>query len=272
MSLINRRTALKSGLVSLASAAIITPEGHSAMPGDISPKARGETKVVFLGGDELHNFATQEPALRKICERAGWKFYSVHDARYVTPQLISDADLMIVQRWMGGVLGWVPGPVHEEMPTRDGFISDELEEAIIDNVKNRGMGFMANHCTIASTSRPKFVELIGVLGIIHGCEQPVHLHNFNQDHPITKGINDFDIIWDENFGAQIINDNVIPLYEHTGGYDKRHDIAGWCLEQGNGRIVGLTAGHTFHAYRDPNYLELYRRGAYWAMKKEIPPK
>jgi type 1 glutamine amidotransferase len=261
---------LKTGLASLASAAVITPEGHSALPEDIKPKAAGETKVVFLGGDELHNFATQEPALRGICEKAGWKFYGVHDSRYVTPKLIGDADLMIVQRWHGGVRGWTAGPVHVEMPTRDDYLSDELEAAIIDNVVNRGMGFMSNHCTIAAWGRPKFFEMLGVIGIIHGCEQLVHLHDFNQDHPITKGITDFDIPWDENFGAQIINDDVVILYEATGNTDKRHDVAGWCLEQGNGRVVGLTAGHTFYAYRDPTYLEMYRRAAYWAMKRDIP--
>ena len=265
-----RRNILRAGLASIASAAVITPEGHSAMPEDVKPKAKGETKVVFLGGDYLHNFSAQEGALRRICENAGWRFFSVHDARYATPKLISDADLMMLQRWIGGVPGWVPGPVYEEAPTNDEYMSEELENAIIDNVRNRGMGFMSLHCTIASWGRPKFIELLGAYGIIHGPLQTVHLHNFNQNHPITKGMKDFDIPLDENFGAEFINERVIPLYETTGLSDKRHDFAGWCLEQGKGRVVGLTAGHTYFAFQDPNYLELYRRGAYWALKREIP--
>ena len=119
--------------------------------------------------------------------------------------------------------------------------------------------------------KKKFMNLLGVNAIIHGPLQVVHLHNFNQNHPITRGMKDFDLALDENFGAEIINKNVTPLYETTGHMDKRHDFGGWCLEQGRGRIVGLTAGHTYFAYRDPNYLPLYWRGAHWAMKKEIPP-
>ena len=71
----SRRKVMKAGLASIASAAASTPLSHAAMPGDIGKKAASETRVVFLGGDMLHNFAAQEPALRTICERAGWKFY-----------------------------------------------------------------------------------------------------------------------------------------------------------------------------------------------------
>ena len=268
---ITRRNALKAGAASLASAAILTPEGYAAYPDDIRPKKKGETKVVFLGGDYLHNFSAQEQGLRSICDKAGWKCYSLHDARYATPRLIEDADCMMVQRWMGGVPGWVPGPIREESPTDDGYMSEELEEAIIDNVTGRGMAFLSLHCTIASWGRPKFINFLGVYGIIHGPLQTVRLHNFNQNHPISRETKDFDIPLDENFGAEIIDKNVIPLYETTGLSDKRHDIAGWCLDQGNGRVVGLTMGHTYFAYQDPNYLKLIWRAAHWALKRDIPP-
>ena len=265
-----RRRILKAGLASVASAAAITPGSHAALPKDIKPKAQGETRVIFLGGDVLHNFSAQEPAIRGICEKAGWKVLSVHDARYVTPDLVSTADLLIIQRWMGSLPGWVPGPIYERAPEGDGYMSDELADAIVDNVKNRGMGFMSLHCTIWSFRKPKFMELLGVNPIIHGPLQIVRLHNFNQSHPITRGMKDFDLPLDENFGAELIHENTIPLYETTGIIDKRHDIGGWCLDQGRGRVVGFLAGHTYFAYQDPNYLPLLWRGAHWALKREIP--
>ena len=265
-----RRNVIKAGLASFTSAVAVTPLSYAAMPNEIKPKTSGETRVIFLGGDYLHNFAAQEPALRRICEKAGWTFLAVHDARFVTPELISDTDLLMIQRWDGSVPGWVPGPIYEEAPTDDGYLSGELEEAIIDNVRNRGMGFMCLHCTIAAWGKPRFMELLGVHGIIHGPLQPLRVHNFNQNHPITRGMNNFDLALDENFGAELVNKNALPLYETTGFLDKRHDIGGWCLEQGKGRVVGLLAGHTYFAYRDPNYLPLYWRGAHWALKKDIP--
>jgi type 1 glutamine amidotransferase len=265
-----RRTAIKTGLAAAATSALAVSESEAALLGNVKPKAPGETRVVFLGGDTLHNFQAQEPALRNIMTRAGWKFYSAHDARYITPDLLSDTDLLIIQRWNGSQQGWVPGPIAEEAGSPDGYMSDELEAAIVDNVTNRGMGFMSLHCTIWAMARKKFTELLGIRAIIHGPLQPVHIHNLNQSHPITQGMMDFDLALDENFGVELINKNAVPLYETTGWLDKRHDVGGWCIEQGKGRVVGYLAGHTYFAYEDPSYLPLYSRGAYWAMKKDIP--
>ncbi len=269
MSHIKRRTALKAGLVSLASQAIITPEGYAATTEDIRPKAKGETKVVYLGGDQLHNGFGQEFYLRQTFKNTDWRLFFVTDARFVTPEFIGDADLLIITRWDAPVMGWSPGPIVETRPSSDGYMSDELEGAIIDNVNNHGMGFMSLHCTIWS-QKPKFLELLGIKPMAHGPCQDVHMHNFNRNHPITEGIKDFDLPYDENFGVELINKNAIPLYETTGHEDKRHDIAGWCSEQGNGRIVGLVAGHTYNAWRHQIYRQLHWRGAHWAMKKEIP--
>lgn len=263
----SRRAIIKAGLASLASAAVTIPQSQAA----IRPKARGETRVVYLGGDQLHNGLGQRQSIRGILSKTGWRLLFTTDARYVTPELISDADLLIITRWGGPIEGFSPEPILEEVPPPDGYMSDELEEAIIDNVKNRGMGFMGLHCTIWTPDKPKFMELLGIKPMMHGPVQTVHMHNFNQNHPISQGIEDFDLPLDENFGVELINKNAVPLYETTGHEDKRHDIAGWCLEQGNGRIVGFAAGHTYTAWRNKTYQQLYWRGAHWAMKREIPP-
>lgn len=128
---------LKTGLAAVASAAALPSDGYAALPQDIPRKAPGETKAIFLGGDELHNFMDQEPPLRRMCEKMGMKFYSVHDSRFLTPEFISDADLLMIERWDGGLPGWVPGPIYTEAPPADDFLSEELADVIIDNVKNR---------------------------------------------------------------------------------------------------------------------------------------
>ena len=272
MSLTSRRNVLKAGLASMAAGAIITPEGHSAMPGDIGPKAPDETWAMFLGGDQLHNFAAQEPSLRRICESMGMKFFAVHDSRYLTTELINQADVLMIQRWDGSVEGWVAGPIYVEAPTRDNFLTEEMADAIIDNVKNRGMGFLSLHCMVAPAfGRKKIQDFLGIKGIIHGPLQPVLVHSFNQNHPISKGIEEFVLALDENFGVEIVGENVIPLWETTGQWDKRHDYAGWCRELGKGRVAGLTAGHTYFAFQDSHYTKLYRRSIQWVLKREITP-
>jgi len=266
----SRRAVLKAGLITAAAAASGTREARAVTPEELVPKAPGETRVVFLGGDVLHNFIAQESSLRSTIEGAGWKFYATHDARFVTPALLETTDLLIIQRWFGSLPGWIPGPLYEKAAPQDRFMSVELEDAIVENVRDRGMGYMSLHCAIWAHGRRKYLDLIGVNPIIHGPIQPLRIHNLNQNHPITRGMKPFDLALDENFGAELANKNTVPLYESTGWVDKRHDYGGWCIEQGKGRVVGLLAGHTYFAYQDPCYIPLHRRGAYWALKKDVP--
>jgi len=264
---ISRRSAMKAGLISATTAAITLPESHAA----IRPKAKGETKVVYLGGDQLHNGMGQRQELQSVFSSTGWRLLFTQDARYVTPELLSDTDLLIITRWGGAIEGWCPEPIQEGRMPSDGYMSDELEEAIIDNVINRGMGFMSLHCTCWTPERKKFNDMMGIEGIMHGPVQTVFLHNLNQNHPITKGMEEFHVDLDENFGVKLTHPDVVKLFNSFGTTDKRHDIAGWCRENGNGRIVGLVAGHTYTAWRNTNYRKLYWRGAHWALKRNIPP-
>ncbi len=107
---------------------------------EIRPKAPGETKVVYLGGDQLHNGFGQEFNLRQTFRNTDWRLFFATDARYVTPEFISDADLLMITRFGGAIMGWSPEPIVETRPSSDGYMSDELEEAIIDNVKDQGHG------------------------------------------------------------------------------------------------------------------------------------
>jgi type 1 glutamine amidotransferase len=262
-----RRNFFKAGFATIAATTVNVKQTHAA----IRPKASGETKVVYLGGDQLHNGMGQMQSLRGIFSKANWRFMATSDARYVTPEFISDADLLIITRWGGAIEGRCPEPIQEGAEPSDEYMTSELEDAIVDNVINRGMGFMALHCTCWTPEMQKFNDMMGIKGIMHGPVQTVHMHDFNQQHPISRGIEDFDMSHDENFGVELTNSKAVKLYETTGTQDKRHDIAGWCLEKGSGRIVGLVAGHTYTSWRNKTYQQLYWRGAHWAMKKDIPP-
>ena len=93
-----RRNVIKTGLASLATAAVTVPQSYAITREEIGPKPEGETRVIYLGGDQLHGGHQQEETLRRICERAGWRFLYTQDARFVTPEFISDADLLIITR------------------------------------------------------------------------------------------------------------------------------------------------------------------------------
>lgn len=271
-----RRGIIKTGLASLAAAFLGTHSSSAAeLPVKVDynkyKKQPGETKVVYLGGDQLHNGVGQKQAIRELMTKAGFRFMYTQDARFVTPELLSDTDLLMITRWGGPIEAWSPDPIEEKSPGNDGYMSPELEDCVVDNVENRGMGFMALHCTVWSPDYKKLLKLMGISPMMHGPVQTVHIHNINQNHPITKGIDEFDLAIDENFGVELVDPKAVTLYETTGLNDKRHDIAGWCIEQGKGRVVGLGAGHTYTSWRDKSYRKFYWRGAHWALKRDIPP-
>ena len=263
---------MKTGLATLAAAGFAVPQARAALPGNPRPKAKDETLVVYLGGDQLHNYIQQVGTMKSICDRAGWRLLYSYDNYAVTPEVLSQADLFIYTRWENFVGSWDPQPLMDSTVkiNRAPYDYNGFLDVIMDNVVNRGMGFMALHCTIAHYSNTKFTDFMGVRTMMHGPTQTVHMHNFNQNHPISQGIKDFDLMLDENFGVELKDPRAVPIYESTGLDDKRHDIAGWCIEQGNGRIVGLAAGHTYTSWRHADYYKMYVRGAYWAMKKDIP--
>jgi len=262
-----RRKIIKTWIASIVAAAFTKQQSKAA----IRPKARGETKVVYLGGDVWHNGIAQERFLGETLSKSSWRLLFTHHDRFITPEVLSDTDLLIVTRTGSpNFLAWSTEGLVENRPICE-VLTNEQDDAIIDNIVNRGMGFMALHATCLFSIKEKYRKIMGIKTMMHGPVQTVHMHNFNQNHPITRGIEDFDLPHDENFGVEILDKNVIPLYESTGHDDKRHDIAGWCIEEGKGRIVGLCAGHSYTAWMHPIYRQLHWRAAHWAMKKEIRP-
>ena len=264
----SRRTVLKTGLASIAASSVVVPTVKAA----VRPKTPGETKIVAVMGDYWHPAVSQEHHVRGIfSSKKGWKIYFVQASRYFTPELISDADLFISARYSGrDSIGWSTDPVVVDRPQGDKIWTDEQTEALFDNVRSRGMGWMAVHCTLFS-GRKDIEDFIGIEPILHQEIQPCIIKDLNREHPITKDINSFFFNLDEQFDAQIKNPAMTTLlFRSLAVHDKRDAVGGWCLERGKGRVVGLLPGHYQWTYRVPEYQEIFWRAAHWAMKREIP--
>ena len=263
----SRRKALKTGLASIAAAAVTTPDANAAL------KAKGETKIVAVMGDYWHPAASQERHVRQIfSSQKDWKIYFVMASSYLTPEFLSDTDLLITARYGGSDdPAWTPEPVVVSRPDGDRIWTDEQAKSIFDNVRNRGMAWMACHCTLFS-GRKDIEDFIGIEPILHQEIQPVIVQEINQNHPITKGIDKFFFNLDEQFDAYIKNPSeTTVLFRTLAVHDKRNSLGGWCLERGKGRIVGLLPGHYQWTYREPEYQEIFWRSAHWAMRRDIPP-
>ena len=272
---ISRRNILKTGAAAVTAATVTTPA--DAASGRWAKQSADETKVVYLGGDDLHNALMQEVSIRSTFEQtAGWRVISTIDSTLVTPELLSDADLFIMTRFERSLLNWHMGPLVDTRlrgdEGKDGQLTETLQNAVIDNVQNRGMGFLALHCSLWYKSYPEFSAMMGIMATTHtGPNDRVRCYGFNQDHPITKGFEPFTLGSEETFGFDPASPETTVLYKQIGCIPKTEDNAGWAYESGRGRVVGLVAGHSHTAWRHPKYRELHWRGAHWAMKRDIPP-
>jgi type 1 glutamine amidotransferase len=266
---ISRRNVLKTGIAVAATATIASPKAYAAQ----FEKRPGETKIVCVMGDYWHNPVWQEQHVRGIfSSKSDFKVYFVLASRYMTAELLSDTDLLITTRYGGGdALGWSPEPIVGERPPSDVIWTDEHVNAVCDNVRNRGMGFLAAHCTLFC-GRNEIEDLMGIEPQLHQEMQPMAYSWFNQDHPITKGMEPYYITLDDQFGVDFkYPSRTTILFKTQAVHDKREMVSAWCIEQGNGRVVGLLPGDHNFAYRVPEYQEIFWRAAYWAMKRDIPP-
>ena len=76
--------------------------------------------LVNLGGDQLHNGMGQRQELQSVFSGTDWRLLFAPDARQITPELLSDADLLMITRWGGPIEGWCPDPVQEGRMSTDG--------------------------------------------------------------------------------------------------------------------------------------------------------
>ena len=246
----SRRNVLKTGLATAAAAAVTIPKAKAQVsPPD--PKKPGELLISAV----MEVNPTLEGGIRPIMNRVkNSRFWWAGDYRPITPEILGDTDLLLT------------------------FYSSHLYNkentaAIIDSVKNRGMGWIAVHNT------PWFAgeELNGLLGadcILHREIQPVIICDLNQNHPITKGIEPFIINLDEQFGLFLRNPDdpdVAVLFKSQGVHDKRWTIQGLCAQRGKGRVVTLTPGHYEWSWYQVQYQEIMWRAAHWALNLPIEP-
>jgi len=265
----SRRKMLKAGLVTAATAAV-SPRGVHA---GIAPKKPGETKVVaIMGHDVMHNGVAYEVYIRHIFRtKKNWRLIFCRSNKYFTPELIKDADLLMTSLFGGPCTDHIEGIADRMEEPRKPLWNDELVDTVVRNVRERGMGWMAVHNAIWF-GKKKLEDLSGTRPVLHQEIQPLILKDFNQDHPITKGMEEFFINIDEQFNVELLSpSDTTVLFRTFAVHDKNVAVGGWCREQGRGRVVGLLPGHEHWCYRLQEYQEIFWRAAHWALGREIPP-
>ncbi len=157
-------------------------------------------------------------------------------------------------------------------------ISEEAKADFVSLLKS-GKGLVATHHCIASYQKwDEYTKIIG--GKYHlepykvnGVEKPastykhdvnLKVHVVDSNHPITKGMKDFEIM-EETYGKFTVEPGVRPLLtttEPTCG-----PIIGWEHKYGNSKVAYIMLGHDGKAFQNPNYRQVIRQTIFWAAGK-----
>ncbi|MBA7544873.1 hypothetical protein ES705_37234 [subsurface metagenome] len=266
----SRRNVLKKSLTGVAGAAA----ANLALPRRAKAAIEKDGRPVILAfmGQHCHNPIFMELNLRATLAKMNWRVFFTQYGEFVTPENIAKADVLITlaanNTYKGWSVGYTPEGLVEERPTTKPYMTAEQEDAIIDGIKNRGMGFMCLHNSLYKPT-PKLQALLAHEFGFHPPVQPVLYKDLNQEHPITRGL-DYWVEDDEQFFARLGNPDHTVLFKSEGARDHRETIAGWCFEHGKGRVVAMIPGHTEFVWQHPTWQQLVLRSCLWQMRMPIP--
>ena len=158
-------------------------------------------------------------------------------------------------------------------------ISDDAKADFVARLKE-GKGLVVLHHAIASYQNwPEYSKIIGARyylekTVVDSVEKPrsiwehgVHftLHVADPDHPVTRGVKDFEI-HDETYNLFDVAKECHPLI--TTDEPKSNKVIAWAKTYESARVVYLQSGHDHFAYENPGYQQILRQAIRWAAKKQ----
>ncbi|MHB0958998.1 MAG: ThuA domain-containing protein [Pirellulaceae bacterium] len=186
-------------------------------------------------------------------------------AAQLTPELADKIDVIVFYDM------WVAG------------FSPKQQQAFVA-LLNRGIGVLALHHTLAAHQEwPEYAKIIGgkyqtqqrvvdgqpIPGSTYDHDQDVRVHIADPEHPITRGLKDFQI-HDETYKFFDTDPDAHVLL--TTDHPKSDPELAWTKQYGNSRVVYLQLGHDHLAYENPNFRTLLARSIRWTAGRVADPQ
>ncbi|MGC9327903.1 MAG: ThuA domain-containing protein [Candidatus Hinthialibacter sp.] len=151
-------------------------------------------------------------------------------------------------------------------------ISDQAKENLLNFVKS-GKGFMVNHLASASFKEwDEFGELCGrkwVMGTSgHGSRSMFTANIVNKEHPITQGLEDFQI-FDELYAKLQGRSKIDVLITADSDWSGNTEPMLFVREYGEGRVVHNAFGHDHKAIENETNKILLIRSCEWAATGKV---
>lgn len=180
----------------------------------------------------------------------------------ITPELLHSTDVLL---WWG----------HK----RHGEVKDDLVARIVKRVKEDGMGFISLHSAHYAKPYKELMSELKKMNRICSWREykadgtSVKIIVKEPNHPITKGVKDFELPKIERYGEPFVvpDPEAVPLdgiYTKPDG-TKEPGRMGLCWTVGQGRVFYLTPGHeTYDDFYRPEIRLILSNAVEWAAPRK----
>jgi Trehalose utilisation len=216
-------------------------------------------RALALIGDIYHGPVMMRDGLITALVRENIPVTFIEDPTLLTAKTLADYSLLIIARngrfWPDGY-----------GKPQTAWMTDEQQKAIWDFVSNGG-GFLGVHN--AHTMYPPNGLYYKLFGGDFGGHPPPYRFTIrveNKNHPITAGVEDYDIFDEQHMSKYFLDQDHLLL--RSVAPDNKQAAAGWWNEVGKGRFCYLSPGHTPEALNHPMTQLLLRNAVKWLLHEE----
>jgi type 1 glutamine amidotransferase len=218
-------------------------------------------KVLLLSGNNNHEWQATTPFIGDVYARDGqFKVDITYRPDTITRRMLASYRV-VVSNW-------------NAFPEQSGLWNPEAKLALQEFIR-KGGGFVCIHAASATHyDWPSYLHITGGrwgAKTHHGAIRRFNVHVSNPNHPVTKGIPDFEIrdeLWVDlecDPAAEILC--VSQAEEYAGTPGKSEPVV-LVTHYGKGRGFYLVLGHDTEAMSNQGWQTLLLRGTKWAAKKK----
>jgi hypothetical protein len=213
--------------------------------------------AILLAGDRYHRaedaFAGVGPAL----EAAGLTVAYTTDYASLDANRLAGKKLLCILR---DGMEWPAGPDRPHTV----WMQPHQEEAIERFVAGGGAFLPLHNAGWAYPWQNGYRRVMGGYYQGHPPVQPFDVHVVDPSHPITQGVEDYEITDEQHF--LWFDYDRVDLLLRSRGRDGRESAAGWAYACGQGRVAYLANGHTLDILMHPMVQRLLHNAARWLLR------
>jgi len=223
---------------------------------------------LLLTGGHAHDFAGTSQAVADLLATEGIRTRITEDLHAAFDELCGSAryDLLTVNAVRFRMLP----DRYRELKGAYAFDLDEVgREAILSHLR-RGGGLLALHtAAICFDDWPTWPDIVGASWDWENSGHPPPVASAitltDEAHPITAGLEDFEVV-DEVYHGMTFAPDVVPLA--TSGYQGRPQPVLWAHTWNGSRVATDLLGHSRRSLEHPAHATIVARAALWALKRE----